>query len=65
MTLRQKIFRPSPAGTLTALHYPASTFAAPPGPGVHGKNGYHAARHALRHEFGNRTNPFDLLPAIY
>lgn len=35
--------------------------STPPGPGVHGLGGMHAARSALRHEFGIRSLP-DLAP---
>lgn len=64
MTLRQSILRPvarwNPYRTPMPGVYLCSA-ATPPGPGVHGMNGYYAARHALRHEFSNRTDPLDLL----
>ena len=37
--------------------------STPPGPGVHGMAGLHAAHRALRHRFGVRTDPLDLLRA--
>ncbi|MEV0030836.1 NAD(P)/FAD-dependent oxidoreductase [Nocardia sp. NPDC050793] len=64
MTLRQTAFRPAPrwnpyATPLSGVYLCSS--ATPPGPGVHGMNGMHAARHVLRHEFDIRTDPLDLL----
>ncbi|WP_405115462.1 NAD(P)/FAD-dependent oxidoreductase [Micromonospora sp. NBC_01405] len=35
--------------------------STPPGPAVHGMSGLHAAGRALRHRFGVRTDPLDLL----
>jgi phytoene dehydrogenase-like protein len=37
--------------------------STPPGPGVHGMSGVHAARRALRQRFGIRTDPLDLVRA--
>ncbi|MCU1325950.1 MAG: phytoene dehydrogenase family FAD-dependent oxidoreductase [Bryobacterales bacterium] len=53
--LRQVLFRPVPA--LDPYRIPAKGFyicsaSTPPGGGVHGMCGYHAARSALRHTFG-------------
>ncbi|MBL1076229.1 NAD(P)/FAD-dependent oxidoreductase [Nocardia sp. 2] len=64
MTLLQTFARPAlrwnPYRTPLDGVYLCSA-ATPPGPGVHGMNGYHAARHVLRGEFGVRTDPLDLL----
>lgn len=64
-TLRQLVRRPvvSPDPWRTPLSgvYLASS-STPPGPGVHGLAGWHAARSALRHEFGVTEAP-DLAPA--
>ncbi|QLY32900.1 NAD(P)/FAD-dependent oxidoreductase [Nocardia huaxiensis] len=64
MTFRQTFLRPAaqwnPYRTPLPGVYLCSA-ATPPGPGVHGMNGYYAARHALRREFAVRTDPFDLL----
>ncbi len=55
ITLRQMIARPvlsaQPWATPLKGVYLCSQ-SAPPGPGVHGMSGYHAARLALRREFG-------------
>ncbi|MEU6583210.1 NAD(P)/FAD-dependent oxidoreductase [Nocardia sp. NPDC046763] len=64
MTLRQTVFRPAPrwnpySTPLSGVYLCSS--ATPPGPGVHGMNGYYAARHALRTEFDVRTDPLELL----
>jgi len=53
--LRQLLFRPVPA--LDPYRTPAKgvyicSASTPPGGGVHGMCGYHAARSALRHTFG-------------
>lgn len=64
MTLRQTIFRPAPRWNPYSTPLPGvylCSAATPPGPGVHGMNGYHAARHALRKEFGVMTDPLELL----
>lgn len=66
MTLRQTVFRPAarwnPYRTPLPGVYLCSA-STPPGPGVHGMNGLHAAHHALRREFGIRTDPLELLRA--
>ncbi|MFB7722743.1 phytoene desaturase family protein [Nocardia sp. NPDC056100] len=64
MTFRQTVFRPVPRWNPYRTPLPGvylCSSATPPGPGVHGMNGLHAARHALRREFGVRTDPLDLL----
>ncbi|WP_030107617.1 phytoene desaturase family protein [Actinoalloteichus caeruleus] len=55
MTPWQAIFRPAPRWDpyrtpLSGVYLCSS--ATPPGPGVHGMCGYHAASRVLRHEFG-------------
>ncbi|MGW1742282.1 phytoene desaturase family protein [Nocardia sp. NPDC001965] len=66
MTLTQTVFRPvprwNPYSTGLAGVYLCSS-ATPPGGGVHGMSGVHAARHALRTVFGNHTDPHTLLTA--
>ncbi|MVU82033.1 NAD(P)-binding protein [Nocardia sp. ET3-3] len=64
VTARQTVFRPVPrwnpyATPLSGVYLCSA--ATPPGPGVHGMNGYYAARHALRKEFGVLTEPLELL----
>ncbi|WP_406232571.1 phytoene desaturase family protein [Nocardia sp. NBC_01009] len=64
MTLRQTAFRPTPKWNPYATPLPGvylCSASTPPGPGVHGMNGLHAARHVLWQEFGIDTDPLDLL----
>ncbi|MEU7628447.1 NAD(P)/FAD-dependent oxidoreductase [Nocardia sp. NPDC049220] len=64
MTLRQFAFRPVPRWNPYATPIPGvylCSSSTPPGPGVHGMNGLHAARHALRERFAVRTDPLALL----
>ncbi|MEV6429476.1 NAD(P)/FAD-dependent oxidoreductase [Nocardia sp. NPDC051463] len=64
MTLRQTAFRPTPRWNPYATPMPGvylCSASTPPGPGVHGMNGLHAARHVLWREFGIDTDPLDLL----
>ncbi|GJF27945.1 phytoene dehydrogenase [Kitasatospora sp. NE20-6] len=64
MSLRQTVFRPLPAAdpyaTPLAGVYLCSS-STPPGPGVHGMSGLHAARRALRQRFGITGDPLALL----
>ncbi|MFC9894011.1 phytoene desaturase family protein [Nocardia sp. NPDC127579] len=64
MNLRQTALRPvarwNPYATPVSGVYLCSS-STPPGPGVHGMNGLHAARHVLRREFGIRRDPLELL----
>ncbi|MFD3506325.1 phytoene desaturase family protein [Nocardia sp. NPDC058666] len=64
MTTRQTIFRPlarwNPYSTPIPGTYLCSS-STPPGPGVHGMSGLHAAHHLLRNRFGIVTDPLDLL----
>lgn len=64
MTLRQFLFRPTPRWNPYATPLPGvylCSAATPPGPGVHGMSGLHAARHVLRTHFDTRTDPLPLL----
>ncbi|RJO79969.1 NAD(P)/FAD-dependent oxidoreductase [Nocardia panacis] len=64
MTLRQLVFRPAPRWNPYATPLPGvylCSAATPPGPGVHGMSGLHAARHVLRDRFGIRADPLRLL----
>ncbi|MBF5002075.1 NAD(P)/FAD-dependent oxidoreductase [Nocardia sp. BSTN01] len=66
MTLAQTIFRPTPRWNPYATPLPGvylCSAATPPGPGVHGMCGMHAATRALREQFGIRTDPAVLLGA--
>ncbi|MGV9194283.1 phytoene desaturase family protein [Microbacterium sp. MC2] len=63
-TLRQLVRRPIVSADPWRTPIPGvylATASASPGPGVHGLAGWHAARSALRHEFGVRELP-DLSP---
>ncbi|WP_043656451.1 phytoene desaturase family protein [Nocardia thailandica] len=64
MTLRQTAFRPLPRWNPYATPMPGvylCSSSTPPGPGVHGMSGLHAAGHVLRERFGITTDPLDLL----
>ncbi|MBF6448905.1 NAD(P)/FAD-dependent oxidoreductase [Nocardia elegans] len=64
MTPAQTIFRPTPRWNPYATPLPGvylCSAATPPGPGVHGMCGMHAATRALRERFGIRLDPAVLL----
>ncbi|MDN5686013.1 MAG: NAD(P)/FAD-dependent oxidoreductase [Brachybacterium sp.] len=64
VTMASMIARPTPRRDpyrLGATSWYLCSAATPPGPGVHGMNGWHAARRVLRREFGLRGTP-DLSP---
>ncbi|PPJ04117.1 dehydrogenase [Nocardia nova] len=66
MTPAQTIFRPTPRWNPYATPLPGvylCSAATPPGPGVHGMCGMHAATRALRERFGIRLDPAVLLGA--
>ncbi|MFF0452709.1 phytoene desaturase family protein [Nocardia africana] len=66
MTSAQTIFRPTPRWNPYATPLPGvylCSAATPPGPGVHGMCGMHAATRALRERFGIRIDPAVLLGA--
>ena len=67
VTMARMIARPTPLPDpyrLGGTGWYLCSSATPPGPGVHGMSGWHAARRALRHEFGIRDLP-DLSPSQY
>ena len=64
VTLWQALARPAPrwdpyATPLKGVYLCSA--ATPPGPGVHGLGGLHAARRVLRRRFGIRYDPLTLL----
>ncbi|WP_054815111.1 phytoene desaturase family protein [Nocardia arizonensis] len=64
MTLRQFLFRPTARWNPYATPLPGvylCSSSTPPGPGVHGMCGLHAATRVLRTHFGIRADPLDLL----
>ncbi|MEV7023085.1 NAD(P)/FAD-dependent oxidoreductase [Kitasatospora sp. NPDC093558] len=66
MTLRQTVLRPVPRWDPYATPLPGvylCSASTPPGPGVHGMAGVHAAHRALRRRFGIDTHPLDLIRA--
>ncbi|MCX4092131.1 phytoene desaturase family protein [Nocardia sp. alder85J] len=59
MTFRQTVFRPAPRWNPYATGLPGvylCSSATPPGPGVHGMCGLHAATAALRERFGRHAD---------
>ncbi len=66
VTVRQTLFRPTPRWNPYRTPLPGvylCSSSTPPGPGVHGMCGLHAARHALAERFGIRAAPEELLRA--
>nr|WP_253669758.1 NAD(P)/FAD-dependent oxidoreductase [Streptoalloteichus tenebrarius] len=60
----QMVFRPVPRWDPYATPLPGvylCSASTPPGPGVHGMAGLHAARRVLRHRFRITTDPLELL----
>ena len=63
MSARQIVLRPTPRWNPYSTPLPGvyiCSASTPPGPGVHGMSGLHAASHALRTRFGIRTDPLTL-----
>ncbi|WP_378733566.1 phytoene desaturase family protein [Nocardia brasiliensis] len=66
MNLRQFVFRPAARWNPYATPVPGvylCSSSTPPGPGVHGMSGVHAARHVLRQRFGISTDPLEIVRA--
>lgn len=66
MTLGQTVFRPVPRRNPYATGVPGlylCSSATPPGGGVHGMAGLHAAGHVLRTVFGRDDDPYELAAA--
>ncbi|RZS39252.1 phytoene dehydrogenase-like protein [Herbihabitans rhizosphaerae] len=64
ISLRQTVFRPTVRWNPYATPIPGvylCSSSTPPGPGVHGMCGVHAAARALRTRFGVRTDPLELV----
>jgi phytoene dehydrogenase-like protein len=64
LTLWQTVLRPVPRLDPYATPLPGvylCSASTPPGPGVHGMAGVHAAGRALRRQFGIHTDPLDLV----
>jgi phytoene dehydrogenase-like protein len=64
VTLWQTVMRPAPRWDPYRTPLPGiylCSSATPPGPGVHGMAGLHAARRVLRQRFGITADPLDIL----
>ncbi|SDI73626.1 Phytoene dehydrogenase-related protein [Actinokineospora alba] len=64
LSVRQTVFRPVPQWDPYRTPIPGvylCSASTPPGPGVHGMCGVHAAGRVLRQRFGIKTDPLDLI----